>query len=218
MFKLKKFLIIFLYIILSLVICFLTLLNPISSPFLSMLLFVIYIILPFCVMAYCIKKIQQRNIDYGVMPYKIDDAFKLYEKIPNFNEEIFKNKAFEIYKDVQEAKMNNDIDTIKKYTTEDTYNKYLTEISKLKLKKNIKDFELSNFEIRYIEVKENVRLVVSMEVKFSDYTLNNKIVNVFSDKKSICMYRLAFIIEDDTIKFDELINEPVLSGVGGKRV
>ena len=109
------------------------------------------------------QDIEQSKID------EIDSSVKLEE---------FKKQAFNIYKDIQEAWMNFDTDTIRKLTTDEIYNMYSSQLETLKLKhqKNImKNIEYVDAKITNIKLSDDViSVVVFLRVKCLDYVINEK--------------------------------------------
>ncbi len=127
--------------------------------------------------------------------YKKDEVLKL---IPDFDEENFKQQAYELYKAIQIAWMNFDENAIRKYTTDALYNTYSSQLALLKVKqeKNImKDFELQQVQIAGMEVKENfVSLAVSMTISCYDFIVdaNGKAIRGNENKKVTYKYLMIF--------------------------
>lgn len=132
---------------------------------------------------------------------EIDDKYKerlsLY---PEFKEDEFLNKAFEIYKNIQEAWSNFDYDTLCKLTTNELYNTYKMQLETLALKnqKNI----MSNFVKQYISIKDVqevngiLTIKVVLKVYQKDYvinTLNGKVVRGNAIKTCGVLYELTFV-------------------------
>lgn len=119
------------------------------------------------------------------------DINKIKEVIPNFNENEFRAKAFEVYKIIQESWMNFDYDTLKKYTTNELYNLYKSELIALKAKKQkniMENFSLLNFNIIDMEKGEdNVSIKVRMNIMCNDYVVNQN-SNIVRGNKSTVMY------------------------------
>ena len=135
------------------------------------------------------------NIDYNDITQKeideIDSTIKIDE---------FKKKAFKIYKDIQEAWMNFDTDTIRKLTTDEMYNMYSSQLETLKLKhqKNImKNIEYVDANITNITKEDGViSVVVYLRVKCLDYVINEKTKKTLRGKDNIRLdiqYLLVFV-------------------------
>lgn len=131
----------------------------------------------------------------NVPPYNPD---KLKEFIPNFDENEFKNQAFEIYKKIQIAWMNFDYDSMRKCVTDEMYNMYKSQLTTLKVKKQtnvMRDFNLLGFKIFGMETKDNiVSLTVTMQVECYDYITDKdgKVVRGTDKKKVIYNYAMTF--------------------------
>ena len=133
------------------------------------------------------------NIDYNDITQKeideIDSTIKIDE---------FKKKAFKIYKDIQEAWMNFDTDTIRKLTTDEMYNMYSSQLETLKLKhqKNImKNIEYVDANITNITKEDGViSVVVYLRVKCLDYVINEKTKKTLTGR---LIAELMFMTEQD---------------------
>ena len=68
----------------------------------------------------------------NVPPY---DPNKLKEILPDFDENEFRQKAYDIYQKVQVAWMNFDYDSMRKYVTDEMFNMYKSQLTTLKVKK-----------------------------------------------------------------------------------
>lgn len=128
-------------------------------------------------------------------PYDID---KLKEYLPNFDEEKFKNETYDIYQKVQIAWMNFDYDSMRKNVTDEMYNMYKSQLTTLSVKKQtniMKDFNLLGFNIKGMEIKDNIiSLTVIMQVECFDYIVdkNNKVVRGTDKRKVIYNYAMTF--------------------------
>ena len=131
----------------------------------------------------------------NLKPYDIN---KLKEILPNFTEEEFKQEAYDIYQKVQIAWMNFDYDNMRKSVTDEMYNMYKSQLTTLSVKKQtniMKDFNLLGFNIRGMEIKDNiVSLTVIMQVECYDYIVdkNNKVVRGTDKRKVIYNYAMTF--------------------------
>ena len=137
----------------------------------------------YCIIGY--NDIKQSKID------EFDSSVKIEE---------FKHQAFNIYKDIQEAWMNFDTDTIRKLTTDEIYNMYSSQLETLKLKhqKNImKNIEYVDAKITNIKLSDDViSVVVFLRVKCLDYVINektNKTVRGSDSTRIDIQYLLTFV-------------------------
>lgn len=128
------------------------------------------------------------------------DQSKINEIDPNIDIEEFKNTAFNIYKDIQEAWMNFDTDKIRKLTTDEIYNMYSSQLETLKLKnqKNImKNIEYVDAKIINItNVSGVITINVYLRVKVLDYVINvktNKTVRGRDNARLDIEYNLTFV-------------------------
>ena len=128
-------------------------------------------------------------------PYDID---KLKKLLPDFDEEKFKEKAYELYKEIQVAWMGFDKDSIRKCVTDELYNTYSAQLSTLKVKnqKNImKDFQLLDSKIIGMETKEKlVSLTIKMKIECYDYIVDKegKTLRGNDKQKVIYEYTMTF--------------------------
>ena len=131
----------------------------------------------------------------NLKPYDIN---KLKEILPNFTEEEFKQEAYDIYQKIQIAWMNFDYDNMRKSVTDEMYNMYKSQLTTLSVKKQtnvMKDFNLLGFNIKGMEIKDNiVSLTVIMQVECYDYIVdkNNKVVRGTDKRKVIYNYAMTF--------------------------
>lgn len=132
--------------------------------------------------------------------YQDIEQSKIDKIDPTINIEEFKKQAFNIYKDIQEAWMNFDTDTIRKLTTDEMYNMYSSQLETLKLKhqKNImKNIEYVDANITNITKEDGViSVVVYLRVKCLDYVINEKTKKTLRGKDNIRLdirYLLTFV-------------------------
>lgn len=101
---------------------------------------------------------------------------ELVKVLPDFVEKDFLDKAYKIYKDVQIAWMNADMDAMKSLVTDTMYNMYSAQIQTLLLKKEKNIMEDFLFLSSYIDGmsidKESVSLYVNMKLECFDYIVN----------------------------------------------
>ena len=182
-----------------------------NSPIVTVIFFIIIFVLA---IIYTIKLIQKNK---GIPPIEdpalenlhpingnnnyIDiEQSKINEIDPSINIEDFKKKAFNIYKDIQEAWMNFDTDKIRKLTTDEIYNMYSSQLETLKLKnqKNImKNIEYVDAKITDIaSVNDIITINVYLRVKVLDYVINvktNKTVRGRDNARLDIEYNLTFV-------------------------
>ncbi len=150
----------------------------------------------------------------GNSNYQDINQSKIDEIDPNINIEEFKKKAFNIYKDIQEAWMNFDTDKIRKLTTDEIYNMYSSQLETLKLKnqKNImKNIEYVDAKIIDItNVNGVITINVYLRVKVLDYVINvktNKTVRGRDNARLDIEYNLTFVkSENDDKKIETCPN------------
>lgn len=127
----------------------------------------------------------------------------------NLDLEEFKTTAFNIYKDVQNAWMNFDLESIKNLVSDEIYNMYTMQLDTLKIKgqQNIKsDIELHEFYITNITFENNVETIETiMTVECYDYIVdnNNKVIRGNKYNKMIYTYKITFTkhTTDKAIKY-----------------
>lgn len=123
---------------------------------------------------------------------------ELVKVLPDFVETEFLDKAYKIYKDVQIAWMNADMDAMKSLVTDAMYNMYSAQIKTLLLKqeKNImKDFLFLSSYIDGMSIDEDsVSLYVNMKLECFDYIVNKngKTIRGNDNKKVRYNYLIVF--------------------------
>lgn len=133
--------------------------------------------------------IKSKDMDLDLIS-KIDPNLNLYE---------FKNEAFNIYKDVQEAWMNLDDGKIRTLTTDELYNMYSMQLDTLRVKneKNImKEINLVTASLTNLKIENNIETAtVIMTVNCYDYIVDsqNKIVRGNDKNKIEITYELTYI-------------------------
>lgn len=132
--------------------------------------------------------------------YKDIDVNIIKEIDPNLDINEFKQKAYNIYKDIQVAWMNFDIEKIRKLTTDEVYNMYKSQLETLKLKKQkniMNGFELLDVKVYDIsKVNDIITLKVFLNVKMYDYVIkeNTGEITRGTDKmKMNISYELSFV-------------------------
>lgn len=126
------------------------------------------------------------------------DVNKVKAVLIDFDEDKFKEKAYELYQEIQVAWMDFDKDSIRKCVTDELYNTYSAQLSTLKIKnqKNImKDFKLLNSSIIGMEIKEKmVSLTIKMKVECYDYVVDKegKTLRGNDKQKVIYEYTMTF--------------------------
>ena len=133
--------------------------------------------------------IKSKDMDLDLIS-KIDPNLNLYE---------FKNEAFNIYKDVQEAWMNLDDGKIRPLTTDELYNMYSMQLDTLRVKneKNImKEINLVTASLTNLKIENNIETAtVIMTVNCYDYIVDsqNKVVRGNDKNKIEITYELTYI-------------------------
>ena len=133
--------------------------------------------------------IKSKDMDLDLIS-KIDPNLNLYE---------FKNEAFNIYKDVQEAWMNLDDGKIRTLTTDELYNMYSMQLDTLRVKneKNImKEINLVTASLTNLKIENNIETAtVIMIVNCYDYIVDsqNKVVRGNDKNKIEITYELTYI-------------------------
>lgn len=133
--------------------------------------------------------IKSKDMDLDLIS-KIDPNLNLYE---------FKNEAFNIYKDVQEAWMNLDDGKIRTLTTDELYNMYSMQLDTLRVKneKNImKGINLVTASLTNLKIENNIETAtVIMTVNCYDYIVDsqNKVVRGNDKNKIEITYELTYI-------------------------
>lgn len=135
------------------------------------------------------QTIKSKDMDLDLIS-KIDPNLNLYE---------FKNEAFNIYKDVQEAWMNLDDGKIRTLTTDELYNMYSMQLDTLRVKneKNImKEINLVTASLTNLKIENNIETAtVIMTVNCYDYIVDsqNKVVRGNDKNKIEITYELTYI-------------------------
>ena len=130
-----------------------------------------------------------------VPPYNLEELRRI---LPSFEPEAFKNRAFEIYKEIQIAWLKFDYDTIRKNVTDEMYNMYKAQLTTLKVKNQINFMQeicLINSNIVGMEIKEDiVSLIVTMQVECYDYiaNMNGKVLRGTNQRKVVYNYAMTF--------------------------
>lgn len=133
--------------------------------------------------------IKSKDMDLDLIS-KIDPNLNLYE---------FKNEAFNIYKDVQEAWMNLYDGKIRTLTTDELYNMYSMQLDTLRVKneKNImKEINLVTASLTNLKIENNIETAtVIMTVNCYDYIVDsqNKVVRGNDKNKIEITYELTYI-------------------------
>lgn len=123
------------------------------------------------------------------------DKDKLQKFLPEFEEEKFKEEAYELYKTIQTSWMNFDNETLKNCVTDELYNTYSAQLSTLKVKKQtniMKDFKLLDSNIIGMEIKEKVvALTLKMRVECYDYVVDKEGKTLRGNDKQKVIYEYA---------------------------
>ena len=134
-----------------------------------------------------------------IIKSKVMDLDLISKIDPNLNLYEFKNEAFNIYKDVQEAWMNLDDGKIRTLTTDELYNMYSMQLDTLRVKneKNImKEINLVTASLTNLKIENNIETAtVIMTVNCYDYIVDsqNKVVRGNDKNKIEITYELTYI-------------------------
>ena len=103
---------------------------------------------------------------------------ELKEIDPNLDLEDLRQDVINIYKAIQNAWMDFDYETLKKYTTDELYNTYESDLKVLSLKqqKNImKEIKATNIKIINVKIENDIEVVSAyLTIQMYDYVVNNK--------------------------------------------
>lgn len=170
---------------------FFTILIGLSVVFIFMTTFLIIINSFLC-------KESQKKIASDPSSIKPYNKNIILQVLPDFDESIFLNHVYNIYKTVQIAWMNFDYDTLKKYTTETLYNTYTSQLETLKIKNEqniMKDFELIKVNIDGMNIQNNVVYIrVHMLLSCFDYISkpSGEIIRGNDKRKVVYEYSMIF--------------------------
>ena len=118
----------------------------------------------------------------------------------DFNLEQFKQEVFNIYKDVQIAWMNQELEPVRSLLSDTIYNMYRTQLQTLiaKKQKNIME-DITFKKMNLLSVKDvhgKQEILVTLEVTCRDYIIDintNEVVKGNKDNINYYRYKLAFI-------------------------
>ena len=163
-------------------ICFLTKLQ--------LILYIIFLIVYVSILIISVKVVLKKQL--------VKEMNRLKELDKSFNEEEFSNEAFNIYKEVQLAWCNFELDKVKELISEEMYNKYIEKLEELKEKKQqnvMNEIEYKSNKITDVRVDNDIEITCEMEVDCYDYIIDDteSIVNGKKDKKINYKYALTFI-------------------------
>ena len=129
---------------------------------------------------------------------KIVEDIKKY--IPDYDEETYKNKFYNIYVNIQEAWMNFDYDVLKNLTTDELYNMYSMQLDTLKTKNQqniMSDFKLVGFRLENVTNDNGIlNIETRMTVLMYDYLIDTntkKIVRGTKKQKLYIQYMITFV-------------------------
>ena len=139
----------------------------------------------------------------------IAELYKIYKQ----NEELLSkygyngkevvNESFKIYKDVQIAWMNNDLDSVRDVLSDEMFNMYKTQLLTLtteKQKNMMEDFMFINGSIKSLkEENDELSIEVKISVSCKDYVINTETNEVVKGNKNVIFYTyiLTFVINKD---------------------
>lgn len=167
-----------------------------DNPIVNIIVLIIFVYIIYKSMAKTkTQKKESTDMNYKISPLKTE---LIKEVLPDFDKNEFRQTTFKIYKNIQEAWMEFDYETLKKNTTNELYNTYHSELLALKAKKQkniMKNFELLDFEIVDMEKGiENVSLKIRALIKCNDYVIdkNEKVVRGTDKRKVVYNYEMTF--------------------------
>ena len=112
--------------------------------------------------------------------------------IPNFDRQKFLNEAFDIYKQVQIAWMNFDLDNVKDIITDEMYNMYESQLATLQVKGEKNIMENMNIKSSIITNITNqndmVTITVVSQITQNDYIINEATGKVLRGNKNVPMH------------------------------
>lgn len=169
------------------------------SSLFSLYIFICFIVV-FGILIPKLNKNSQNNrvVSNNSMPPKLS-LEKIYSVDPDLNVYETNKMVFDTYKEIQNAWMNFDYDSLRKYTTDELYNMYTMQLDTLQVKgqKNImKDFVLVDSYISNIYKENNIETVdIILTTNFYDYVVdsNNKVVRGSDKFKLEITYKLTFV-------------------------
>ena len=129
------------------------------------------------------------------------------EKDKEFDIEKLNTDTFDIYKKIQLAWMNFELDKVKNLVSKDIFTKYEKQLEKLKKdnQKNIMDkIEFKENKIIDIKLENNIEIIeCNMNVTCYDYIINNeeKVIKGKKDKNRNYLYKLVFHKDLKTKKY-----------------
>lgn len=157
--------------------------------FVYVLVLFMYII-PFVIIS---KSIINKKLNQCILEAKAIDK--------EFDEEVFNKEAFNIYKDVQVAWMNFEIESIKHLISEELFNDYQKKLDSLKKKKQknvLDEIELKSNKIIDMKVEDNIDIIkCHMNVTCYDYIIDDKDHLVKGRKKKKCDYVYELVFNRD---------------------
>lgn len=128
----------------------------------------------------------------------VEEEIRKY--ISNFDRNKFFEDTFTIYKDVQNAWMNFELDKVRDVLTDELYNMYSSQVDTLKIKgqQNImKDFKLLNAKLAGFNVQNDIaEITAKMTIEFYDYIIDQATNNVLrgsNTSKVTVQYEMTFI-------------------------
>lgn len=169
------------------------------------------------------KKVKNKiNISNDISHYLNEEEIKNLD--PNLNIEEFRATAFNIYKDVQEAWMNFDLDKIKNLVSDELYNMYSMQLDTLKImgQKNImSDITTNGVHIKNITFENNIETIETiMIIKCYDYIVDNneKVIRGNKNIMNIYAYKITFAKHTDnkTLKYCPNCGAPIDINSTGK--
>lgn len=141
--------------------------------------------------------IRNKNTDDNLDEVVDYDKTKILEVLPDFDERVFIYTVYQLYRDIQEAWMNAEMDAMRSLVTDELYNMYSMQVKTLVLKqeKNImKDFNFYSASITKMEItSKTVSLYVNINLECFDYIVDKDGKTIRGNDKSKVWYNYMMI-------------------------
>lgn len=157
---------------------------------LPLILYIIILIFYIIIFNTITKRITKKRLQVKINNIKEIDR--------EFNVDEFNNETFSIYKEIQLAWMNFELDKVKNLISEEMFNRYKEQLEKLKSNKEqniIEKIEYKSNKIIDIKIENNIEMVeCQLNVTCYDYIINGeeKVIKGKKNKKNNYLYKLIF--------------------------
>lgn len=175
--------------------------NSTSSPAAILIFFIIIVLIIIMVSSKGKNKSIKSTHTYSTYSRKIYpmDYNIIKNVLPEFNSDDFLAKAYNIFINVQNAWMNLDYESLRKYLSDELFNTYKSQLKALDLQKQkniMKSFDKLDIGItNFVHSDNKYTITVELIVSFYDYVVNkeNTIVRGTDRRKLTNHYELTFI-------------------------